>query len=101
MLSAHVRFGKPFCFTLLDGFARSAIRLRLQPLVFCDAVDRNERKQDRGLLYICLIFGDGAIDLVLTELKSASTAEHHIYDACITDGRDEPLPPRAACPETY
>ncbi len=56
------------------------------------AVDRHERKQDRCLLYISLIFRILSVDFVLTDFKSACSAEHYVYDSDISDSSDYPLP---------
>ena len=60
------------------------------------AVDRDQRKDYRGLLDICLELGVLAVGLVLAEFQSACPTEHHIDDADISEGGDYPLPEGAA-----
>ena len=66
--------------------------LRFQPFVFRDAVDREEWYQDRSFLDIFLEVGVVAVGDRLAYLQAASSAEHHIDDADVADGGDDPLP---------
>ena len=71
---------------LKDGSSLSnIISLCLKPLVLGYAVDRNERQEDRSLLYVLLEFRIGSVCDCLTYFKSARSAEHHIDDSDVTD----------------
>ena len=59
-------------------------------------VDRNQRKDYRGLLDIGLELRVLAVGLVLAEFESACPAEHHIDDTDISERGDYPLPEGAA-----
>ena len=69
--------------------------------MFFYTVNRHERKQDRCLLDVCLIFRILTVCEVLTDLESACSAEHHIDDSNVADGCDYPLPECAACAKAY
>ena len=62
----------------------------------CHGIDGQKRDQNRGLFHVGLIFGVGAIDLVLPQFQPAGTTEHHVDDADVSDGGNEPLPPYEA-----
>ena len=62
-------------------------------------VDWYEWEKNRCFLDICLIFRVLSICHILTDFKSASSAEHYIHDAHVADDSDYPLPYRAACAE--
>lgn len=71
----------------------SHTRLCLKPFVSLHAVNRKKRKKNRSLFDICLIFRVVSVGIILTDLQSASAAEHHIHDADIADCCNDPLPP--------
>ena len=48
-------------------------------------VDWYEWQEDRRILDVCLILRVLAVCSVLTDLKSAGSAEHYIYDSDVTD----------------
>ena len=75
--------------------------LCLKPLVLLHTVDRNEWQKDRGLLYICLILRVSSIGSVLTDFESACSAEHHIYDADVSNRCNDPLPYCTTCSKAY
>ena len=74
-----------------------ALLLSLQPLVFHHAVERDEWKQDGGVVYVGLVFGVVTVDFVLAQLQATGTAEHNVDDADVAYGGDDPLPHGEVC----
>ena len=66
-------------------------RLCNKEFIFFDAVKRNKRNHNRYALNVFLIFGVVAVAFILTNLKSAGTAEHNVDDADIADKSNNPL----------
>ena len=64
-------------------------------------IDRYAWEKYRSFLYICLILRIASIGSVLTDLKSAGSAEHNIYDSDVSDAGNNPLPNGTACSETH
>ena len=62
-----------------------------QPFVFFHAVQGDEGQQNRHGGDVFLVFGVGAVVLVLADLQAAGAAEHHEDDARIAHGHDDPL----------
>ena len=62
--------------------------------MFRNAVDREEWYQDWSFLDIFLEVGVVAVGDSLAYFQATSSAEHHIDDADVADGGDDPLPCR-------
>ena len=67
-------------------------RLRHQPFIFDDAVERDQRQNDGHLGDILLIFRTVAIIFVLAQFQTAGAAEHHPKNQNISPDCKEPLP---------